>query len=231
MIHRLARSLLLRLGFRLYRVSHFEKALARLFYRNGGFSFVQIGAYDGVSYDDLYWLVQRYGGSGIAVEPLPHVFTRLQMNYVWMDSVTPVQRAVHSDAKSIKMYYVDSSDPAFGNWALGSSSVEKSHLTDAGIPEHAIKDVTVDCIHLMDLLAEFGFYHLDVLQVDAEGYDHEVIRMIDFGRIRPKVIKYEYSKRTEPEVVANEAKMMEWLQSLHYVVSLEGGDVVAELIE
>jgi hypothetical protein len=38
-------------------------------------------------------------------------------------------------------------------------------------------------------------YHvakLDLLHIDAEGYDDEIIKMIDFKRIQPGIIQYEH---------------------------------------
>ena len=32
---------------------------------------------------------------------------------------------------------------------------------------------------------------LDLLQIDAEGYDYEILKTIDFDRIRPRFVNYE----------------------------------------
>jgi hypothetical protein len=34
--------------------------------------------------------------------------------------------------------------------------------------------------------------HVDLIQIDAEGYDWPIIRSIDFSRLHPAVIRFEY---------------------------------------
>ena len=43
----------------------------------------------------------------------------------------------------------------------------------------------------------------DLLQVDTEGYDSAILRMIDFSRFRPRVIKYEQKCMTAVERAAH----------------------------
>ena len=85
----------LRLGFTIHRATIFQRTIAEIWLEKNEFVFAQIGAFDGVSHDDLYWLVTRYGGRGIVVEPLPDVHARLKQNYAWLSSVKAIQVAVH----------------------------------------------------------------------------------------------------------------------------------------
>ena len=45
---------------------------------------------------------------------------------------------------------------------------------------------------LAGLLEKHGFKGLDFLQIDAEGFDYEIIKSIDFAATRPRFINYEY---------------------------------------
>jgi hypothetical protein len=47
----------------------------------------------------------------------------------------------------------------------------------------------VPCVSLETLL--HGVDVIDLLQVDVEGYDAEVIRMFDFDRFRPSIVRFE----------------------------------------
>jgi hypothetical protein len=49
----------------------------------------------------------------------------------------------------------------------------------------------VRCTTVAALLERHGVRHLDLLQIDAEGYDHEILRTIDFDALRPRFINYE----------------------------------------
>jgi hypothetical protein len=55
----------------------------------------------------------------------------------------------------------------------------------------------------MYLLRRFPVGSIDVLITDAEGYDGQILRMIDFSRIHPAIIQYEHAnmdKREREEV-------------------------------
>ncbi len=56
--------------------------------------------------------------------------------------------------------------------------------------EHRVVD-RVACITLHQLVERNGIERLDLLQIDAEGYDYEILRTIDFSRLRPRFINYE----------------------------------------
>nr|VFK40060.1 MAG: Methyltransferase FkbM domain-containing protein [Candidatus Kentron sp. TC]VFK46317.1 MAG: Methyltransferase FkbM domain-containing protein [Candidatus Kentron sp. TC]VFK55931.1 MAG: Methyltransferase FkbM domain-containing protein [Candidatus Kentron sp. TC] len=49
----------------------------------------------------------------------------------------------------------------------------------------------------MQLLDEYSVSHINLLQVDVEGYDAEVVKMLDFPRIKPSIIKYELCSLTD----------------------------------
>jgi hypothetical protein len=37
-----------------------------------------------------------------------------------------------------------------------------------------------------------GLESVDLIQIDAEGYDWPIIRSIDFDRVRPAIVRFEY---------------------------------------
>jgi hypothetical protein len=43
------------------------------------------------------------------------------------------------------------------------------------------------------LLAETGLRHVDLLQIDVEGWDYEILKMVDFTRMKPAIINYEHA--------------------------------------
>ena len=66
-------------------------------------------------------------------------------------------------------------------------------------PDQKMKDFwvqhrTVESVHCWtfhQLLERHRLDHVDLLQIDAEGYDYEILRTIDFSRLRPRFINYE----------------------------------------
>ena len=47
------------------------------------------------------------------------------------------------------------------------------------------------CLTFNDLIKKHDIKNIDLLQIDAEGYDGELICSIDFDNIKPKFIRYE----------------------------------------
>ena len=105
-MRKFVQKLLLKRGIWACKLNRFEREIASIYYSTGLFRFLQIGAFDGVSHDNFYWLVQRFGGQGTLVEPLSDVFERLQLNIEWLPDVHAVQAAVHPTAKTLKLYRV-----------------------------------------------------------------------------------------------------------------------------
>jgi len=71
----------------------------------------------------------------------------------------------------------------------GHLAAESDTLTRFYREHQVIEPVT--CITFDMLLARHGLTRVDLLQIDAEGYDYEILRTIDFARVRPAVINYE----------------------------------------
>jgi hypothetical protein len=51
--------------------------------------------------------------------------------------------------------------------------------------------VPVDCVTFDDILVDVE--RVDLLEVDAEGYDLELLRAFDFDRFRPAIVRFEHA--------------------------------------
>jgi len=49
----------------------------------------------------------------------------------------------------------------------------------------------VRCLTIHQLMERHGIAQLDLLQMDAEGYDYSILKTIDFALTRPHFINYE----------------------------------------
>jgi FkbM family methyltransferase len=191
------------LGYELLRVDVFATRLAALLTTQSELRFVQIGAHDGVQFDDLYTTVTQRKCSGLAVEPLPDVFQKLCRHYADYPRIVPVNCAVHASAGDVEIYRVrPDALGALPPWVRGLASLDRAHLQRHGVPEAAISSERVVCKPLMQLLDEFGFADANLLQIDVEGYDAEVLRMIEFERFRPALIKYEHKNLSAADALS-----------------------------
>lgn len=192
-LRKLLNQTLRRFGYELGKIDRFREVIQTEYEKQGEFSFVQIGANDGVSFDSLYEFVCNRKSRGVVVEPLPRFFAELEKNYEGYPAIKPVQCAIHPSEESATIYYVDpareSEVPAT---ARGIGSFLSDHFKKTGVPEDLIVTEEVPCRPLMGLVEEEGMLEASLLQIDVEGFDYEVLKMIDFEKFSPAVIKYEH---------------------------------------
>jgi hypothetical protein len=73
------------------------------------------------------------------------------------------------------------------------------------------------------LLAKYGVHKLDLLQVDAEGYDYQIQKMVDFRNIKPKIIRFEHTNLSALE----KGECIQLLVSQDYEVVIGRPDMIA----
>ena len=157
------------------------------------FFFVQIGANDGVSFDWTYKFVTANRVKGIVVEPLRDIFDELCENYKEHPQILPVNVAIHKTERNIELYRVDpKKSDVLPDWTKGIASVDYNHHRKSRTPSKFIISETVPCLTLSELVEQNNITRIDFLQIDVEGYDHEIIRMIDFDRLKPAIIRFEH---------------------------------------
>lgn len=217
-----------RYGYEIVRLDQFRdrfnECLIEEYDSSENFCFVQIGANDGVKFDDLYSFVTTRKCMGIVVEPLKVYFDMLVKNYSEYPDIVPINCAVHQTQKKAILHYVDPAKlDSLPEWAQGIGSLDPNHHMKSGTPPDSIVSEEVECVHLMDLIREQKFEQVNLLQIDVEGYDGEVIKMIDFNVVKPKIIKYEHQNLKKEE----RKQIVKMLKSHGYTVFRQGGDTVA----
>lgn len=223
-MRKLLNRLLLPAGYRIERVSRFRRELDHLSQSASPLKFAQIGANDGVRFDGLYSIVTSRKCSGIVVEPLPDLYQRLQANYADYPNIVPVNVAIHQHERSLPLYRVRPAGIGrYESWATGIASFDREHLIRHGIEADDVIAQDVPCETLMSLLARTGMLDANLLQVDTEGYDAEIIRMIDFARFSPRIIKYEHKNMT----AAGRNEIARLLSRNGYLTTAEATDTIA----
>lgn len=177
-----------------YRQKSDFEPLEQLFYQklHPNFFFVQIGANDGKSFDPIYHLVTKENVRGIALEPVPAIFNLLKENYAAYSKVLPVNKAIHKSEREMILYRVDPNKKIYPDWTRGTSSFNKSHHELSNISNNDIIEERVQCISFDKLLEDYKVTHIDLLQIDTEGYDYDIIKMIDFNKVAPSIISFEH---------------------------------------
>ncbi len=216
--------LLNKFGYGIVKISKFTELLKKHYKKNTDFTFVQIGANDGVRFDSLYTFVTERKCQGVVIEPLPDFFERLTLNYKDFPNIRPMMVAIHPTQQKCMLYRVD---PArlheLPSWAAGISSLDPNHHKKSKTPKEFIIEEEVKAMPLMQILESSGFKHLDLLQTDTEGFDAEIIKMIDFSKVAPAIIKYEHCTLSESDKSSTE----KLLRGQNYRLFQEDGDTIA----
>jgi FkbM family methyltransferase len=120
----------------------------------------------------------------ILVEPNAELEPIIRKNYEGIDNVFIFSKAI---------YYEDSSDICL--YIPDGRGYENAHfsllpMNDWGVKEKMIK-LKTEGIKFDTLCRVFGLKEIDYLQIDTEGFDTEIIKMIDFEKINIKQIRFE----------------------------------------
>jgi len=152
--------------------------------------------------DPCWPFIDRFGWSGVCVEPVPHIFERLAANYADLPQVQLVQAAISRSKRTF--WYVENAD--FVTAQVGS--LDRTRVVTAlvnvglvpGIEVHyptaqpptapvdatrrpgTIASLDVECLTFAELAQRCGLDRIDLVNIDVEGFDWEVLEMIDLDR-------------------------------------------------
>lgn len=192
-IRKFVRKFLLIFNMRLIKISLAEKILWQFSLKNKKVKFLQIGANDGVSFDCLYEYATAQEWTGVVVEPLTDFYNKLCYNYEYYKKIQPVNLGIHPYLKKFDLYRVDSKyHNEYPDWVRGTASFKIENLLNQGIHLEKIILNSVPSLTLMELINIHDLIDIDYLQIDVEGMDGEIIKMIDFNKIKPKLIRFEW---------------------------------------
>jgi FkbM family methyltransferase len=190
-------------------------ALERVFNhlnRAKSFTIIQIGAYVGDSSNDplASFLKATLSGNArpdakvILVEPVREYFEKLKENYRDLSGVRFENVAIAEQEGNRDFYRIMIDPTRFGLTEdllqLGSLRSDRMtklwdhHMKEKKLQkfylEHRIVE-KVHCITFKQLLEKHQISEVDFLQIDAEGYDFEILKSIDFSITRPLFVNYE----------------------------------------
>ena len=170
-------------------------ALRRFAEQNREVIFVQVGSNDGKTGDPIYRLGRRHRWSGILVEPVPYLVEQLRRNYAGNDRVV-IENCAVAETDGMRDFWYVNRTHGMRDWYDQIGSFDREHLVKhtkyiSNIESFLVKQA-VPCLTLETLIRKHSLPRVDLLHVDAEGYDHVIIRSIDFRTLRPRFLFYEH---------------------------------------
>lgn len=190
------------------------------------FFFLQIGANDGKTNDHLYPFVTKYQLHGVAVEPQPTVYPLLTETYKMNPQVKTVQAAIAGESGTQILYRVKQSYTTDENFSrvTGLATFKKDTLRRTIVrkipkgsnPDDYIEEISSPTLSFGDLIARTKVDHINLLQIDCEGYDYEILKLFDFERFSPDIINFESVHFSDDDRTACEALLMKRGYSLFH---------------
>ena len=202
---------------------------------------VVVGANDGRVNDPIYDFAMGMSSKTnmLLIEPNKFLLPHLQKSYSSHPSYQIANCAIGQEGVltlyAVKANWFDHFQPAYAKgWpqyraATGITSANKEHVEKAllreGInPDDAIESLNVPCQQLSPLLAELSWPSaIDVLQIDAEGFDDSVIHAANIQSTRPSLIYFENHNIPEKRMDL----LVNYLSSQHYLTYKMCGDSLA----
>ena len=188
--------------------------------------FVQVGSNDATHGDPLRDFIFNCNWSGIMIEPVKFVFKRLEKNFSKFENITLENVAISNESGVKDFYYLQECDDLPVTYdQLGSFSLDTILKNSTWIPDIQERIVTtqVDCITFAQLCKKNNVTDIDIIHIDTEGYDFEIIKMIDFECFKPKIILYEHKHLS----LTDKAECRAYLQKNKYELLEVKRDTIA----
>jgi len=192
--------------------------------------YLQVGAFDGVAGDPVYPLIERHGLRGILIEPQHDAFLRLKENYSRFgeSAFKFVNAAIASDDGSSILYRIKP-EARGPEWLHQIASFDRNvlmkHASMVSNLESLVQAEEVRCVTFATVFKEVGIEHVDMLQIDAEGYDAEILRLFNIGARKPAIVQFEHKHLT----VLDHKTSVKMLIDQGYKVTACGNNTLAYL--
>ena len=149
-----------------------DKIFEMLDFRNG--VYIEAGANNGVSQSNTWRLFTEKDWTGLLVEPSPNAYAECLIK---RSKDVVVNRALVS---------FDYNQPTISGDFDGNmmSSVN-------GMKMHRSNMITVKCATLTSILEQYKFGKIDFFSLDAEGYELQILKGLDFKKYSPTFILIE----------------------------------------
>lgn len=220
-------------------VSTISEAISSYLQVHGNLFFMQVGGFDGVSFDPLRPLITEGKMSGIIVEPIPDYFAKLQLLYKDSDKVRTCNCAITEEDGERTMWRFKPSaieqgilSPVFSGI---SSLVMEDLLKETGTLgalyndqiratlHDLLESMQVPCRTFASVFKEYDVTRVDLLQIDTEGYDFVLLKCFDLAGLRPAIVHYESQHLS----AADRQEAEDMLTNLGYRITSNAYDTLA----
>lgn len=156
------------------------------------------------------------------------MFAQLKVNYADCSDRLLFENLAIGSSDSVPLYVPiepinRASNEAYGTGAASSNAAITARQLN--LDPKDLQRIDIPAITLDKLFEKHGLAELDLLQIDAEGFDWQVLKTLDLQRFRPAIIQLETGHLQRPDLAA----MAQALNAADYLIYFGGwqGDTLA----
>lgn len=155
--------------------------------------FLDIGAHDGITFSNTYYLEKYLEWTGICVEPNPNMYKKCKKN---RKSIL-CNKAIYSKSnEKVELIVPCGEGVVEGDieqlCGLKGHIREKNLKHDFSSQYSKYKTVVVETININDLLNMHNIHTIDYMSIDVEGYELDILKSIDYSKNKIKFITVEH---------------------------------------
>lgn len=197
-------------------ISHFLK---KYFDEKKINSLVQIGANDGLRFDDLNFFIKKYRVKSVLVEPLEYYFSILKKNYKDYENIFFENSAITIDEKDKFLFTVNQKYiHLYDDHIPGINSFEKKHLINHGVKKNHITKKKINSLKIDELINKYKLFELDLLFIDAEGYDVNIVYDFLLNLDLKPIIIFEYI-HADTKKLGNVIELLKKKKYIHFTIN------------
>ena len=166
-----------------------DKFLQNIFQKQNISGLIQIGANDGLRFDNINRYIKQYKTKSILVEPIKEYFEQLKKNYNNHENIFFENVAISVKNQINYLYKVKTNDlEKYDEHIKGISSFNFYHLIKHGVKKKHITKEKIVSISIVKLFEKYSF-DINLLFIDAEGYDADiVIDLLENSNFKPIIV-------------------------------------------
>ena len=166
-----------------------DKFLQSLFQQQNISGLIQIGANDGLRFDNINKYIKKYKTKSILVEPIKEYFDQLKKNYIDCENIFFENLAISVKDQINYLYKVKTNDlEKYDEHIKGISSFDFNHIIKHGVKKKHITKEKIENITIVKLFEKYNF-DINLLFIDAEGYDANIaIDLLENSNFKPIIV-------------------------------------------